>query len=102
MSKSNEPIPESNPCWDWIVDRFEKTAKRLKKWNHIDLTFYLYRDGEFTYSLGTSNAYKEKKSKFSAEEVLSCNEIAYYNDIWFNIIKQPQGSPCEIVIQFSY
>ncbi len=101
-SKEQEPIPESTPCWDWISNRFQKTAERLKKSQDIYLTFYLYRDGKFTYSLGTFDAYKEIKSKFSVEEVLSCREIAYYNRIHFSITEQPIKSSCKKVIQFIY
>lgn len=69
-------------CWDWISNKFEKTEARLKKkTNIIYLTFYVFKSGEVTYSLGTSNAYQDYPVSFTAKEIISSCQKAYENGL---------------------
>ena len=111
MDKSQSSIPQSNPCWEWIAKQFKEIAKRLENYSPTYVDFYLYEDGRFTFSAHSNSDYDkedfipiEQKSKFSLEDVLSCEEISNYNGISFSVTPQPENSftGCTKVIQFIY
>ena len=108
-SKDKSPIPESNPCWEWIAKQFKETAERLKEPSPIYVDFYLYRDKTLTFTVSSDSDHDEEDfvpseqiPQFSLEEIMNCREIANHNDLLFSIINQPINSNCEKVIQFIY
>lgn len=111
MEKSQNPIPESNPCWEWIAKQFKMAVKRLENYSPTYVDFCLYKDGTFTCSIYSNYDYEDKDfepskqfSPFSYGEVISCKAISEYNGISFSITPQPKNSftGCTEVIQFIY